>query len=128
MKDNNNRSKPTHLLPDWGNLANAEKNTIRATITHQQWVKGLNIKRPVWSLSLGDGKQRSANAFPAHHRLQGQSPNSFLVIVAAASWAGQKDLLQAPNGPEPKEKMPATRPPRNVTFVTSLSFSVFSFF
>lgn len=58
-----------------------------------------------------------------HRRLQGQSPRGFPVIVAAASWAGQKDCSQASNGPVPKEKMPATPASRNVTFVTSLSFS-----
>lgn len=40
--------------------------------------------------------------------LQGQSPRSLPVIVAAASWAGQKDGSRASNGPVPEEKMPAT--------------------
>lgn len=67
--------------------------------------------------------------FSALCRLRGQSPNSFPVIVLR-SQLGQRErpLPGSPNGPELKEKMTATLPPRNVTSVTLLSFRVFFVF
>lgn len=90
----------------------------------------LNIKQPVCFLDLSlMGGRGAQKFFPALCRLRGQSPNSFPVMVLCSQlgWR-ERALTGSPNRPKLKEKMSATLPPRNVTSVTLLSFSIFFVF
>lgn len=76
----------------------------------------------------GRGAQMFWFFFPALCRLQGQSPNSFPVIVLCSQLGHRERPLTRPLYRQKlKGKMTATPPQRNVTFVT-LSFSFFIVF